>query len=220
MRRFTFTVLAAIALSGCAGAFNPGARRTATPPNIFAAVNQPATITGPWTYLTPYADFTTQVAFLPQPALTQINATATITDSQSADSCLNGGGTLIIQCFNNGRQWLPKGIVGGAVNIDLENPQVVDSGKFQFTPKSALHVSLVYCSPDLGVSATIQFEERQASTPDVAGTPLLVNPLVCGPSGATTTAFVNNRLVGGNPVALIITAISGSPGIVRAAVEF
>lgn len=108
----------------------------------------------------------------------------------------------------------------GSVNFVVENPLTTDSGKFQFTPKSNINPVSVYCSTDQGNSVSINFEERTPSAPNSTGTSLLSVALACTGNGASSNNFAISTLAAANPVALIVTNVTGNPGIVRASLEY
>lgn len=102
----------------------------------------------------------------------------------------------------------------GSVTMNLENPTPVDAGKFQWQPKNGLKLTSISCSVDSG-TVSINLEVRSAAAPNSSGQQVLSTPLTCPSTTSSSTSFQTASVPGFSPVALIITASSGSPGVVR-----
>ena len=109
--------------------------------------------------------------------------------------------------------------LGGAINFDLQSPQTTDSGTFQWEPKNQLKLSRLSCSCDVG-TVSINLDIRTESAPNTTGTLVLSSPLVCTPTTGVTTTFAVPIVPGSSPVALIIAATSGNPGVVRVNAQY
>jgi hypothetical protein len=105
----------------------------------------------------------------------------------------------------------------GATNMDLEQPDAVDSGLFQWEPQFSLTLARISCSVDTG-EVDINFEVRSESAPNTPGTLVLPSSLACIPTTGVVTLFAT--IPSRAPVALIITNTVGSPGIVRIHSEY
>ena len=84
----------------------------------------------------------------------------------------------------------------------------------------AVTITRVACSVKAATSATIQLDERAAATPDTAGTNVLTASLVCDTNQEATTSFANASIAAQVPVALLISAVSGTPDTLRVYVEY
>lgn len=107
----------------------------------------------------------------------------------------------------------------GIVTMNLENPTPADAGKFQWKPKNPLTFTRITCSTDVG-TATVSLEARSESLPNTTGTPVVIIPFVCTPTTTIVTAFTNPVVPTNSPVALIVWAINGTPGVVRVHAEY
>lgn len=107
------------------------------------------------------------------------------------------------------------------------DPVTTDSGRQQFELPWAATVTRVYCSVKAATSVTINLDKRAEATPDTAGTNVLSAGLVCDTNGQTScsagcdvatisSASVTTR----SPVALTISALTGTPDTLRVTVEF
>lgn len=103
---------------------------------------------------------------------------------------------------------------GNSGSIAILTPTSGDSGAVQF--KIALSTTLVRlsCSTDVG-TASINLEIRTETAPNTTGTSVLASPLNCGTTTVVTTGFSVAAIPAYAPVALIVTGVSGSPGVVR-----
>lgn len=107
----------------------------------------------------------------------------------------------------------------GSISLDLEVPATTDSGNFQFEPKNVINIKRIACSVDSG-TVSINLNIRTEASPNTSGTNVLSTPLTCTPTTGVTTTFLNPVVPVTSPVAMIITATSGSPGVVRLFVDY
>lgn len=105
-------------------------------------------------------------------------------------------------------------------SITVFDPVTGDSGRVQFMFPYAVTVTSISCSVKAATSATINLDERAFATPDTAGTAVLTTALACDTDGATSTTFSNAGLAADVPIALLITAVSGTPDTVRVFVKY
>jgi len=109
---------------------------------------------------------------------------------------------------------------------DLENPVTTDNGRFQTEAFNTMTVTRVSCSVDAG-SVAINIDERAFATPNTNGTDVLSAVLVCDTNGQSSCASgcdvntINNAAIDlTDPIALEMTAIVGTPTILRVNVKF
>ena len=104
-------------------------------------------------------------------------------------------------------------------NINITSPGTGVTNLVQFTFAQAATIGQVVCSVDTG-TLTIQFDERVQATPNTAGTNILTSSLVCDTDSQVTTSFSNAAIATDAPVNLQVTAVSGTPTIVRIHVRY
>lgn len=78
----------------------------------------------------------------------------------------------------------------------------------------------VSCSVKAATSVTINLDERAVATPDTTGVTVLTAALACDTDSASTTSFANAGIAAGVPVALLLTAVSGTPNTLRVHVTY
>jgi hypothetical protein len=100
------------------------------------------------------------------------------------------------------------------------DPVTGDSGRVQFVIPTAATITRVWCSVKAATSVTINLDERVEATPDTAGTSVLTSNLVCDTNAEVTTTFTNAGIAARAPVALTISAVSGTPDTLRVFVEY
>lgn len=105
-------------------------------------------------------------------------------------------------------------------SISLPDPATADSGKVQFEIPSAATMVEVACNVDAATSVTINLFERARATPETGTTGMLTSDLVCTTGGAASTTWTDAAAAGDVPIALGITAVSGSPTWVRVHVKY
>lgn len=101
------------------------------------------------------------------------------------------------------------------INFNLENPATADSGKLQQQVADACIIQEVECNVAAATSVTINLFERARATPETGTTGMLTSDLVCDTNGENTTSFADNALAKDVPLALGITAVSGTPSWLR-----
>lgn len=99
-------------------------------------------------------------------------------------------------------------------SFDLLTPQLADSGTFQHALNQKTAFARVYCSTDTG-TASINIDVRAPSTPNTSGTSALASPIACNTTMTVSTTFATGVIAANSPLALLVSATSGSPGIVR-----
>jgi hypothetical protein len=105
-------------------------------------------------------------------------------------------------------------------SMTLFDPVTGDSGRIQISFPTAVTITRVSCSVKAATSATINLDERAEATPDTSGTAVLTSGLVCDTDSAASTTFTNAGIASRVPVALTISAVSGTPDTLRVHVEF
>jgi len=108
----------------------------------------------------------------------------------------------------------------GVKAITLFDPVTGDSGRVQFMFPTAVTITRVACSVKAATSVTIDLDERAAATPDTSGTAVLTSTLACDTDQAVTTSFSNAGIAAEVPVALLISAVSGTPNTLRVYVSY
>lgn len=108
----------------------------------------------------------------------------------------------------------------GIKSIALFDPVTGDSGRVQFMFPYAVTITSISCSVKAATSATINLDERAFATPDTIGTSVLTSDLACDIDGATSTTFTNAGIAANVPIALLITAVSGTPDTLRVFVTY
>ena len=104
-------------------------------------------------------------------------------------------------------------------NINITSPTTGVTNLVQFTFALPATIGQVACSVDTG-TLTIQFDERAQATPNTAGANIMTSSLVCDTNSQVTTAFDNAAIAADAPVNLQVTAVSGTPTIVRIHVRY
>lgn len=135
----------------------------------------------------------------------------------------NAGGTAYvpktmsgdITIDNNGVASAASKLKVWSANFTLFDPVTGDSGRVQFRLPFAGTVTSVACSVKAATSATINLDERAVATPDTTGVAVLTSGLVCDTDSAVSTTFTNPTLAADVPVALTISAVSGTPDTLR-----
>lgn len=105
----------------------------------------------------------------------------------------------------------------GNASFSWANPVTGDSGKWQAQYSQAATISKVYCSTDAG-TLDLNFQIRTEDFPNSTGTTVLASSLVCTTSGASTAVILNDSIPADRLLTPIVTATSGSPGVVRTTV--
>lgn len=105
-------------------------------------------------------------------------------------------------------------------SITIFDPVTGDSGRAQIYFPTAVTITRIACSVKAATSATINFEERAEATPDTAGTAVMASDLVCDTDSAAQTSFTNAGIATRVPLALTISAVSGTPNTLRVHIEY
>lgn len=107
-----------------------------------------------------------------------------------------------------------KGQVVVTKSINIFSPTTGDSNKIQIYWPATTTIQQIACSVDSG-TVSINFDERAVATPNTAGTNTLASPLACDTDSQTTTSFSDSSIAANVPYNLSITAVTGTPGVVR-----
>lgn len=108
----------------------------------------------------------------------------------------------------------------GLKSITVFDPVTGDSGRIQFEFPVAVTITRISCSVKAATSATINLDERAEATPDTSGTAVLTSGLACDVDSAASTTFSNAGIAANVPVALTISAVSGTPDTLRVHIEY
>lgn len=106
-----------------------------------------------------------------------------------------------------------------ARDVVIFDPAILDSGRAQFRLPFAGTVTSISCSVEAATSVTINFDERAVATPNTTGTAVLTSDLVCDADSAVSTTFSNATLAADVPVAMTVSAVTGTPSTVRAHIK-
>jgi hypothetical protein len=124
---------------------------------------------------------------------------------------LKDGGAITFD-YNTPGQIIPK--LKFTKDLAIFNPTTADTNKNQYTFVAATTLTRIWCSTDTG-SVTIQFDERAEATPNTAGTNTMTSSLVCDTDTQATTSFSDATIAAEVPWNLQMTAVSGTPGVLR-----
>lgn len=116
--------------------------------------------------------------------------------------------------------WTRSAQIPSVKSMSVFDPATGDSGRVQIMFDEPVTITRVACSVKGAASATIQLDERLAEAPDTSGTAILAAPLVCDPDQQTTSAFSNAAISARVPLALLISALSGSPDTLRVYISY
>jgi hypothetical protein len=115
--------------------------------------------------------------------------------------------------------WTLDGGVGTR-SITLMDPVIGDDGRVQIQFPTAVTIVRLSCSVNAATSVSINLDERAAATPDTEGTLVLGSALVCVTNEASTASFSNATVAPRVPLALRVTAVSGTPATLRVHIEY
>jgi hypothetical protein len=104
--------------------------------------------------------------------------------------------------------------------MTIFDPVTGDSGRVQIALPNAVTITRVWCNVKAATSVTINLDERAEGTPDTSGTSVLTSNLVCDTDGANSTTFTNAGITARAPIALLLTAVSGTPDTLRVHFEY
>jgi hypothetical protein len=142
--------------------------------------------------------------------------TASGADPSTGDIVAGKVNTLFYDGTN--MQMLPDG--PGLKSLTLFDPVTTDSGRVQMSFPTAVTITRVSCSVKAATSVTINLDERAEATPDTTGTAVLTSGLVCDTNSEASTTFSNAGIALRVPVALTISAVTGTPDTLRVHVEY
>jgi hypothetical protein len=99
-------------------------------------------------------------------------------------------------------------------SIAIFLPTTADDDLIQWMHGKAVTYTDVDCSTDQG-TATIDMDHRVITTPNTVGTDILTGTIVCDTDNQADGGFADATIPANVPVNLSITAVSGTPGVVR-----
>lgn len=104
-------------------------------------------------------------------------------------------------------------------DITIFDPVAGDSGRVQFRLPFAGTVTSVACAVRAATSVTVNFDVRAVATPDTGGTAILTSGLACDVDSQASTTFSSTAIAADVPVALTISAVSGTPDTLRVTIK-
>lgn len=110
-----------------------------------------------------------------------------------------------------------RSLNGRTSNFNWETPSTADSGKWLAYYSNAATITSIFCFTDAG-TVNLNFEIRTKDAPHATGTTVLAAPVACNSSGATVTDILNDAIPANRILTPIVTATSGSPPKISAAV--
>ena len=174
-------------------------------------INGDRVITGAW-------DASGATASKPMPAGTSVPATCAVGDHYFKTDATAGRNLYACTATNTMTQM--SGVRQQIKSITLFDPVTGDSGRVQIMFDEAVTITRVACSVKAATSVTVNLDERAAATPDTAGTDVLSAGLACDTNEEVTTSFANAGIAARVPVALTISAVSGTPDTLRVHVSY
>jgi hypothetical protein len=157
-----------------------------------------------------------------------LNASGDVIDSTLGASgvggCTNqfwrtGNSDAAPTCATVGTSDVSAGLITWTKDITIFDPVAGDSGRIQFTLPKNVTITRVWCNVKAATSVVIQLNTRVEGTPDVSGTDNLTASLTCITTGANTTSFASAAVTARAPIALTISAVTGTPDTLRVHVE-
>lgn len=136
--------------------------------------------------------------------------------------CALAGGLRAQTTTINGNRTITGALRGqtSVKAIALPAPAAGDSGLVQVMFDQAVTITRIACSIKGATSVSINLDERGAATPDTAGTAVLGSALVCDANEEVTTSFSNATIAANVPLALTISAVSGTPEVLRVFITY
>ncbi len=128
-------------------------------------------------------------------------------------------GKNLYACTAN-NTWTQVGAVVRIQPITIFDPVTGDSGRTQIMFPTAVTIKRIACNVRAATSVSINLDERAAATPDTAGTAVLGAALVCDTNEEVATSFDNASIAARTPLALTISAVSGTPDTLRVFIEY
>lgn len=100
-------------------------------------------------------------------------------------------------------------------DITLESPTTAEDGDIQIKFPGACTLTRVSCNVAAATSVTINLYERTEGAPNTGTTNMITTSPVCTTTGDVETVFTDSAVAANAPVALGISAVSGTPGWLR-----
>jgi hypothetical protein len=101
---------------------------------------------------------------------------------------------------------------------NVDSPGTLAPGKSQISWAAGVTIKKISCDVDTG-TASIQFDVRDAATPNSSGGNVLGSPLSCGTSRSSSAALA--QVVNADQsLALTVTGSTGSPTVVRIYIDY
>ncbi len=130
------------------------------------------------------------------------------TNAQHAHLGATSGGQLTAPA-------LPNSIRDMKASFNVPAPVTGDDGDFQVEFPAACTLIEVACNVQAATSVTINLYERARATPETGTTNMVTTSPVCVTGGDVETAFDDAALAANVPLALGISAVSGTPALLR-----
>ncbi len=145
-----------------------------------------------------------------------------ITDLRSVigSDQIDAGAGISITSGAAGLKTIASTLNSGVKSITIFDPVTGDSGRVQFYFPYAVTITRVVCSVKAATSVTINLDERAEATPDTSGTAVLTSGLACDVTSEASTTFSNASIAANVPVALTISAVSGTPDTLRVHISY
>jgi hypothetical protein len=105
------------------------------------------------------------------------------------------------------------------ISYNVIDPTTTESAKLQHKFGVAVTISRVTCSTDTG-TATIDLDHRLETTPNTAGTDVLTGTIICDTDMQVDGGFADATIPADRPLALLITGVASTPGVVRVHVDY
>jgi len=174
-------------------------------------INGSRTITGAW-------NASGATSSKPVPVGTSVPGTCAVGDQYFKSDAT--AGKNLYGCTSTNTMTQMSGVRQQIKSVTLFDPVAGDSGRVQLMFDEAVTITRVACSVKAATSVTIQLDERAAATPDTAGTDVLTSSLACDTNEEVTTSFANAGIAARVPVALTISAVTGTPDTLRVHVSY
>ncbi len=130
------------------------------------------------------------------------------TNAQHAHLGATSGGQLTAPA-------LPNSIRDMKASFNVPAPVTGDDGDFQVEFPAACTLIEVACNVQAATSVTINLYERARATPETGTTNMITTSPICVTGGDVETAFDDAALAANVPLALGISAVSGTPALLR-----
>lgn len=174
-------------------------------------INGDRAITGAW-------DASGATASKPIPMGTSVPATCAVGEHYFKTDAT--AGKNIYACTATNTMTQMSGVRQQIKSLTLFDPVTTDSGRVQIAFDEAVTITRVACSVKAATSVTVNLDERVAATPDTAGVGVLTSDLACDTNEEASTTFTNASIAARVPVALTISAVSGTPDTLRVHISY